>query len=215
MPGIELSLPATEIATSAREFAERIEAPFLFNHSVRAYLFGSAVAAEKGLKAGDDYDDELLFLACVLHDVGLTDEGNGNQRFEVDGADLAVRFLREQGVEEERTRVVWDAIALHTSLGIASRKGLEVALMQRGTSLDVIGWGAEDLPEGFADEVHAQFPRLEVEERLADAIVQQVLANPAKGEPTTFPGELVRQRVPSVRMLTWEDMVAGSPWPDV
>ncbi|MFC9970421.1 HD domain-containing protein [Spirillospora sp. NPDC127200] len=215
MSGFEMRFPSSEVALNARQFVERIEAPFLANHCVRAYLFGSAVAAQEGLKAGDDYDDELLFLCCVLHDVGLTDEGNGDQRFEVDGADLAVRFLREQGVEEERLRVVWDAIALHTSPGIANRREPEVALAQRGTVLDVAGDGFDLLPPGFAEEVHERFPRLNLVENLADAIVGQVLANPAKGVPVTLPGELVRQRVPSVPMPTWADMAASSPWRDL
>ena len=160
MSGFEIRFPTTDVALSARELVERMEAPYLINHSIRAYLFGSVLAQQEGFTPGDDYDDELLFLGSVLHDVGLTDEGNGNQRFEVDGADLAVRFLREQGVSEERTQVVWDAIALHTSAGIANRKQPEVAFAQRGTHVDVTGTGAHRLPSGFADEVHAQFPRL-------------------------------------------------------
>ncbi|WP_067826880.1 HD domain-containing protein [Actinomadura kijaniata] len=214
MPGFEMRFPATEVAFGAREFVERIEEPFLAHHSLRSYLFGSAMAAREGLEPGDDYDDELLFLACLLHDVGLTDDGDGDQRFEVDGADLAVRFLRERGVGEERTRVVWDAIALHTSPGIAGRREPEVALAQRGIAVDMSGQGADLLPPGFADEVHARFPRLDLEERFADAVVAQVLANPAKGVPMSLPGELVRQRVPSAHMPTWSDMVAASPWRD-
>jgi hypothetical protein len=208
MPDIEIRFPATEIAARAREFVERVEPPFLANHSIRSYLFGTAVAAARGWK----YDDELLFLCSVLHDVGLTEEGNGDQRFEVDGADLAVRFLREHGVPQARTEVVWDAIALHTSPQIAQRKGPEVALAQQGTVADIAGTGSDLLPAGFADEVYARYPRLDVEDGLADAIVSQVLANPAKGVPMTLPGELVRQRVPSVHVPTWADMVAASPW---
>jgi hypothetical protein len=212
MPGIEIRFPATGVAARARELVERIEAPFLANHSVRSYLFGTAVAAVRGWQDGVDYDDELLFLSCVLHDVGLTDEGDGDQRFEVDGADLAVRFLLEQGVPQDRTEVVWDAIALHTSPQIAERKGPEIALTRHGIALDVAGTGADLLPAGFADEVHARFPRLDLEDGLADAVVAQALAKPAKGVPMTFPGELVRQRVPSVHVPTWDDMVAASPW---
>ncbi|HEX2314844.1 MAG TPA: HD domain-containing protein [Thermomonospora sp.] len=212
MPDFDLRFPTTEIAVRAREFVERIEPPVLANHSVRSYLFGSALAARRGWKPGRDYDDELLYLGSVLHDVGLTEQGDGDQRFEIDGADLAVRFLLEQGVTRERAQVVWDAIAFHTSPHLAARMGPEVSLAQQGTALDIAGTGAELLPPGFADEVHARFPRLDAEDGLADAIVSQVLANPAKGAPMTLPGELVRQRVPSVHVPTWADMVAASPW---
>ncbi|WP_371287046.1 HD domain-containing protein [Mycobacterium sp. PS03-16] len=55
---------------------------YLANHCVRSYLFGRELAAAEGL----DYDDEDLFLACILHDLGVTGHGRGEQRFEVDGA---------------------------------------------------------------------------------------------------------------------------------
>ncbi|MFD1546351.1 hypothetical protein ACFSJ0_55610, partial [Nonomuraea guangzhouensis] len=53
---------------------------------------------------------------------------------------------------------------------------------------------------------------LKVEERIADDIIAQILANPAKGIAMTLPGELARQRVPSVHVPTWDDVLADSPW---
>jgi hypothetical protein len=125
-----LSLPQTELADAALEWAREIEPAYLFNHSVRSYLFGRAVAGTIA------YDDELLFLATLLHDVGLVPAGDGDQRFEVEGADAAVRFLAGRGMSEERAEIVWDAIALHTSIGIANRKRAEVALAYAGIDID-------------------------------------------------------------------------------
>lgn len=45
-----------------------------------------------------DHDDELLFLACIPHGLGATDHANTDQRFEVDGADAAARFLEAHDV---------------------------------------------------------------------------------------------------------------------
>ena len=81
-----------------------------------------------GLAAGEDYDDELLFLSCILHDIGLAAQADRGRRFEVDGAEAAVDLLRANGLEAARARLVWDAIALHTSAGIAEHRGNEVAL---------------------------------------------------------------------------------------
>ena len=50
---------------------------FIANHSVRSYLFARELAAADGLT---DYDDELVFLGCLLHDLGVTDYGWGDQR---------------------------------------------------------------------------------------------------------------------------------------
>jgi hypothetical protein len=199
-----LSLPQTEAAGAALRWARGIEPEYLLNHSVRSYLFARA------LGGGLEYDDELLFLATVLHDVGLTSEGDGDQRFEVEGADAAVRFLHGHGLSEERAEIVWDAIALHTSIGIANRKRPEVALAHAGIGIDVSARGAHRLPPGFADEVFETYLRLGCKRRLSDALIEQAHRRPSKAPPLTFPGELLRLRHPE-QVPHW-DQLAG--WGD-
>jgi hypothetical protein len=135
----QLDLPDTSLARHTYAYAAQATPAFVHHHSVRSFVFARAHARNQGLRAGTDYDDGLPFVSCVLHDIGLSEEGNGDQRFEVDGADIAAAFLRERGVEERRIAVAWDAIALHTSDGIASRKGTEVALTQAGIGTDILG----------------------------------------------------------------------------
>ncbi|MFJ5546275.1 HD domain-containing protein [Streptomyces sp. NPDC093225] len=207
-------LPRTELAARALRYAEEAEPPVIFRHSVRSYLFARALADHHGMKAGADFDDELMFLGCVLHDLGLSEQGNGHQRFEVDGADLAARFLREQGVDEEAVTVVWDAIALHTSEGIASRKGPEIALAHAGITVDVLGRGKELLPDGFADHVHAAFPRADLAYAITDVILRQVLDDPAKAGPLSFPGQLLRSHVPAGTLPDWHDLIDAAGWGD-
>ncbi|MER6948695.1 hypothetical protein ABT294_32210 [Nonomuraea sp. NPDC000554] len=48
MSDVEFHFPATSPALRAREFVERVEAPFLVNHSIRRYLFGRAVVEQRG-----------------------------------------------------------------------------------------------------------------------------------------------------------------------
>lgn len=207
-------LPRTDLAVRALRFAEEVEPRVVFRHSVRSYLFARALAEERGMTAGADFDDELVFVGCVLHDLGLSEQGNGHQRFEVDGADLAARFLREQGADEAAVSVVWDAIALHTSEGIASRKGPEIALTHAGISVDVLGRDRELLPEGFADRVHAAFPREDVAYAMTDLVVRQALADPAKAGPLSFPGQLLRRHLPPGTLPDWYDLIAQAGWGD-
>ena len=47
---------------------------------------------------------------------------SGIQRFEVDGADMAAKFLTDNGVAARGVDLVWEAIALHSSPGIAERR---------------------------------------------------------------------------------------------
>lgn len=98
----QLSFPDGELARAARFYLSANAPDTLVHHSMLAYLFAGHVAQLRGLRPGTDFDDELVFLSCVLHDLGLTAAGNGDHRFEVDGADVAVRFLRDRGVSADR-----------------------------------------------------------------------------------------------------------------
>ncbi|MFD9684726.1 heme-binding protein [Kitasatospora sp. NPDC059146] len=209
-----LGLPDTDLSRDAYACAQRATPDFVLFHSVRSYVFARAHARQQGLRAGTDYDDELLFLSCVLHDIGLSEEGNGDQRFEVDGADTAAAFLRERGVEERRIAIAWDAIALHTSEGIAGRKGPEVRLAQEGIGTDILGVRRESLPAGLADEVHAVLPRMDLAYALSDAIVAQATAKPQKATPLTFPGAVLRHHLPYGAQPTWYDLIAMAGWGD-
>ncbi|MFI2207476.1 HD domain-containing protein [Streptomyces sp. NPDC020192] len=177
-------------------------AAFLFNHSVRSYR-------SRGIHAGIDYDGELLFLACILHDMGLTREGNGNQRFEVDGADLAAAFLDRRGMSRERIEIVWDAIALHTTSTIPGRKRPEIALTQAGIMNDVFALSRDKLPVGYAEKVHQALPRLKLGTALADAIVDQVKGNQKKLVGASAISDLVRQKAPHIHQPTWDENIAA------
>jgi hypothetical protein len=67
---VQLSLPETDIARKAFAFAKRATPEFVLNHSIRSYVFARAHAAGRGLHPGTHYDDELLFVSCILHDIG-------------------------------------------------------------------------------------------------------------------------------------------------
>ncbi|MFF8783966.1 HD domain-containing protein [Streptomyces sp. NPDC015125] len=210
----ELHFPRTGVALSAMRFVNGIEDPAIFNHSMRSYLYGRFLGEQQGLQPGRDYDDELLFLGCLLHDAGLSSAGNGDQRFDIDGADLAACFLTDQGVSPERVEVVWDAIALHLHYEIAMRKRPEIALVTAGAGFDLGPEGPHTLPAGYADRIHASLPRLHAAPVLYDTIVGQALDKPHKAPPFSMPGELVRQETQAV-WPTWKQLMTRSPsWND-
>jgi hypothetical protein len=209
-----IDLPDSDIARAAKQFVFDVSPAFVAHHSLRSYLFAREVAAAKGLQGDVDYDDELVFLSCILHDLGATEHANGDQRFEVDGADAAARFLRDHRVDEARVTTVWQAIALHTSIGLAHRFGAEQAITQLGISVDIVGADRHLLPPGFADRVHASWPRHDVGYALAEVIARQVAANPMKGPPLTFPHHLHQLIHPTAPPVTWFDMVRAAGWND-
>lgn len=209
-----MDLPDSDIASAAQQFVFDVSPAFVANHSVRSYLFARELAAARGMRSDVDYDDELVFLSCVLHDLGATDHANGDQRFEVDGADAAAQFLRDRGLPEDRVTTVWQAIALHTSVGIAHRFGAVHAVTHMGIGTDIVGTDRDMLPPGFADRVHASWPRHDLGYALTEVIARQVEANPAKGHPMTFPGHIHQLMYPTTPVVTFLDVVGASGWND-
>ncbi|XRQ02739.1 HD domain-containing protein [Actinomadura welshii] len=210
----EFSMPDTDLTRKAYDHAFALGPAPLAHHGVRVYLFGRAIGETRGVRPGRDYDDELLFLSSVLHDIGLTAPGDGDQRFEVDGADAAAEFLSANGLDGERAGAVWEAIALHTSLGIAHRMRPETALTHAGSAADVVGLGAEVLAADLTARAHAAFPRLDAGCGLTEIMVDQIARNPAKAPMGSLPAEIARQDGADVRTPEWSALVAAA-WPGV
>jgi hypothetical protein len=206
--------PDSEVCSAALELVLDVSTACIANHTVRSYLFARELAAAKGVRdyGAADYDDELVYLTCLLHDLGVTEHGGGDQRFEVDGADAAVRFLREHGVDDGRARTVWEGIALHTSVGLAHRFGTEQAVSFSGITLDINGVDRGLLSPGFAERVNAAWPRHDLGYAIADLIAQGTAANPLKAPPFTFPAHV--HQLLNGGSLSFLDVVKTSGWGD-
>jgi hypothetical protein len=208
----QFGLPDSPVATASRRLARDVSPDFIYNHVVRSYLFARELSVIDG--APDHGDDELLFLACILHDLGATEYANTDQRFEVDGADAAARFLAGHGVDAVRIDTAWTAIALHTSVGLAHRFGSIAALAQIGIGTDIIGIHRQQLPDGFADRVHAAWPRHDLGYALAAIVAEQAQRNPVKAPPMTFPAHFHQLMYPGQSSGTWFDAVDAAGWND-
>jgi HD superfamily phosphodiesterase len=91
-------VPDSTLAREATEMVRDAESSLLFNHSTRVYYFGSLAGKRRGIK----FDPELLYIAAMFHDMGLTPRySSGSDRFEVDGANSARAFLRQHESEQQ------------------------------------------------------------------------------------------------------------------
>lgn len=206
------SLLKSEVACAAIQLARSTESESVFNHSVRSYLFGELLAAHEGLKPGSDFDSETLFLGCVLHDLGAGTAAAGKERFEIEGADLAAELLTEQGCERAVIDAVWEAIALHSSFGIAQRRGPICYLVNGGVGID-FGRNADFIDDRAAAAIHARYPRLAMAKSLMDAIAAQAQRSPEAALPYTMAGEVLRERRDGGVTLL-EQMAALGRWGD-
>jgi hypothetical protein len=208
----DLDLPADTVSRAALDLIVQHEPEYLINHSIRSYLFARSFAKSSNLHPDADYDDRLLFLATILHDIGLTAEGSGDQRFEVDGADRAARFARAHGLGDDAAELVWDAVALHTSPGIANRKAPEISLAFTGIAADIFEFGADQLDPHIITHAHQRLPRRGLRETLIRQVADQLVENPRKHVPSSFPAEALRMIYPDAAHPGIADIVADSRW---
>ena len=161
-----IAIPDTQLVRDTTEFIRDVEDDLLFNHSRRVFLFGALQGQGRGL----DPDLELLYVAAMFHDIGLTPTFRDSMlRFEVDGANAAEKFLRDQGLDDADIRKVWLAIALHTTPGVPEHLDPEIALVNAGVKVDVVGVGLADLPGDIRDAVTAAHPRPDFKRRILQA----------------------------------------------
>jgi HD domain len=170
-----VAVPDSRLAREATDLIRSVEPDLLYNHSLRVYSFGALQGERRGLT----YDPELLYVGAMFHDIGLVEGHRSAQdRFEVDGANTAREFLVGQGVTGDALRIVWDAIALHTTPGIPQHKEPEVALVTAGVELDVLGFGYDDIAAADREGVLAAYPRVDFKESIIQAFADGMAHRP-------------------------------------
>ena len=205
------ALPGTPLAARALAYVRACETEPVANHSIRSYLFAAMLAEHEGLRPASDDDPDLLFFACLLHDLGTSPQASGSQRFEVDGADLAAAFLADNGTGSGDVDLVWEAIALHTSPGIAERRGALAYLTRSGVGID-FGRGTEFITDTQGQAIHARYPRLAMATALTDEILRHAARSPLNAPPYTLAGGLVRERGQDGHVTTMERGAQASRW---
>ncbi|KAI8942460.1 hypothetical protein NX059_000528 [Plenodomus lindquistii] len=191
---VDSIVPQTVISKAAYDHAASLLHPSILNHSIRVYLYAKILAAHASpMYTTDLLKLDLLFTACIFHDIGTTSNYDGFQRFEVEGADAAVKHLSQYDVNEADKHDVWTAIAVHTSPGIAERIG-ELSRLVRVAVVTDFGRKSEgwDVLLSRREEVEAQFQRDGIEKVLGDAIVTQAIEKPGKAPMVSWPGVMYK-----------------------
>src|ERR1700723_3012724 len=102
-----IKVPDTALVRDAMDLSRSLLEPFLFNHVMRSWLFGIVLAESAAIVP----DAELLAVAAILHDLGLTERYNGENRFEGDGANAAPQFFKKTGGSAPQTQLLGGAFA--------------------------------------------------------------------------------------------------------
>lgn len=205
-----IAIPDTALVREATEYIREVEDDLLFHHSRRVFFFG----ALQGRRQGVDPDLELLYVGAMFHDIGLT-EGfrDSTLRFEVDGANAAEKFLRDRGLDDATVRKVWLAIALHTTPGVPEFLDPEVALVNAGVKVDVVGIGRDDIPEDVREAVTAAHPRPDFKRRILRAFAEGNLHRP-HSTYGTINADVLAHFDPSFVREDFVDVILDNGWPE-
>ena len=199
--------PDSDLARKAAALAEQAHSEVLLNHVHRTWWFAEFLGRKREMK----YDRELLYVASLLHDLGLSASHAADKRFEVDGADAASRFLLANDYPKSKAEIVWDAIALHALADIADRRQSEVALVHFGAHVDVMGLRMEEITPSLIDDTLALYPRIGMKAAFTEA-----LAEVARKKPRTAIGtglaDIGRRLVHGLEIPNVCDIIHAAPF---
>lgn len=192
--------PADSMAKIASEAAQRLQPGWLSNHCWRTYAWGSLLAINAGL----EYDKSLLFAACQLHDLGLTQHGAhpAGECFTVRGARLARSILEVAGADTAAIDRIERAIVLHMNLDVGVDEGVEAHLLQAGAGLDVVGQRHQEIPPPLKDAVLGRYPRLGFKANMC-----RCMTNESQASPHSRAGLFVRR-------LGFLNLIEAAPFDD-
>ncbi len=168
-----LRVPNTIAARDAEEVARRSCTRSILNHSVRAYVWGALT----GINEGRRFDSEVLYVAALLHDIGLMPGFDTGRCFEADGEHFARELLIMLGWGPSRADLVANAIRDHWN-GPESHDDVEALLLAQGAAIDVTGLGATTFDEQTVAHVVELLPREGFKREFVALLAQQAARKP-------------------------------------
>jgi hypothetical protein len=170
-----VTVPDTPAAELAVEVLRAYSAPALVNHCLRSYFLAASLAALEGVEV----DHELLWVAAVLHDLGLEDPFDSHRLpFEQAGGHVAWVFTAGAGWPAARRTRVAGAIVAHMA-GADPATDPEGHLLDLATGLDISGRNAERWPLPFLRDLVRRHPRLDLAGRFTACFRDQAARKPA------------------------------------
>ena len=155
----QLRIPDSSACREAERLCAEQTPPVVLIHSQRSYVWSAILAAHDRIS----FDEELLWIASLLHDLGFVDRGvtAKPECFTLVGARAAMA-IDNDGWDDERRRSAAEAITLHLNLRVDLSHGPEAHLLWAGTRLDAVGLRYWDLAPATVAAVLERYPRLDL-----------------------------------------------------
>ena len=166
-------VPDSALCRAAEQEARDVLSPHVLAHSFRTYFFGRALADLDRATV----DDELVYVASLLHDLHLESPTSG-RCFAVVGGERAASFVREQGAGTQLAQAVGAAIAAHITLGVSENLSDAGGFVSAGAGTDVFGLRMSALDADWVAELLRRYPRLGFKRHLLEAWAAECAAVP-------------------------------------
>ncbi|KAE8360844.1 hypothetical protein BDV27DRAFT_133871 [Aspergillus caelatus] len=163
----ETPVPETALARRINTYAQSHLPLPTYNHSLRVYHFG--LAMRRHLFPSWTFTDETYFLACLLHDIGATEDNLTSTKlsFEFFGGLIALNVLQETtdssqdtAAPRDQAESVAEAIIRHQDLCSTGKITAVGQLLQLATIFDNTGAYAECVHPATIEDVSHHFPRM-------------------------------------------------------
>jgi hypothetical protein len=172
----DVPVPTSDVAMRAAEAAAAYCSPALANHNHRSYLWSAALGVQEGLA----FDPELLYVAAMVHDLGLvTAYDNATLGFEVAGGHVGWMFAAGAGWPVDRRVRVAEVVERHMWDAVDPAQDAEGYLLEAGTGLDISGRDPDRWPAPLRAEVMTAHPRLDLRAQFVACFEDQARRKPA------------------------------------
>ena len=152
----DIRVPDSAAAADAERLACAESSPMLYGHALRSYFYAALLAARDGMR----YDQELLYVGCVLHDIGLTPRfADPIRPFEHVSADTCAELVERHGWALPRRYRLHRAVVLHMAPTLPPAEDTEVLLLEAGVACDVTGARSREVSARAIDELLTRYPR--------------------------------------------------------
>ncbi|KAF1974620.1 urea hydro-lyase/cyanamide hydratase [Bimuria novae-zelandiae CBS 107.79] len=174
----QIQLPESDIAKKVAEYAKERLPEQVFNHSMRVYYYGAAIARKHLPSFVPSL--ETYFLTCLLHDIGTTQENIHATllSFEFYGGYLALNLLQDYGAAKEQAESVTEAIIRHQDLGDIGTITTVGQLIQLATLFDNAGANPTLISKETIESIVVAYPRGHWSNCFAHTIEQELTLKP-------------------------------------
>ncbi|KAF2685197.1 putative urea hydro-lyase/cyanamide hydratase [Lentithecium fluviatile CBS 122367] len=174
----EIKLPDSGIPQKAVRYAKEHLPEQVFNHSMRVYYYGAAIAHKHIPSFIPSL--ETYFLTCLFHDIGTTPENMQAtlMSFEFYGGFLTLNQLQEWGAPKEQAESVAEAIIRHQDLGDVGTITSVGQLIQLSTLFDNAGANPTIISKATVESVAAAYPRGHWSSCFAHTVEKELVLKP-------------------------------------